>query len=87
MQRPWQFSLAHLLAGLAAMQVVCAASAGAFGELVQFLTLAMLILAAAAVLQLLFEGLVEWLVNSLAALAEAMPLEVRSRAGHSPRRC
>jgi hypothetical protein len=86
MQRPWQFSLAHLLAGLAAMQIVCAASAGAFGQLVQFLTLALLLLAAAAVLHLLVEGLFEWAVETLAALAEALPLEVRMHSGGARRR-
>ena len=84
--RRWQFSLAQLLAGLAAMQVLCAASAGAFGMLLQFLTLASLFLAAAALLHLLLEGVVEFAVESLAALAAAVPLEVRPPAAGLLRR-
>lgn len=77
MLRRCQCSLAQILAGLAAIQVVCAAAAGALGELLQLLTLAALALAAAAVLHLLGEGLIEAAIDGLATAAEKLPLDVR----------
>ena len=80
MRRPRQFSLAQLFAALLAFQVVCAAAAGAFGELIQFLTLAAVTLFLAAALHLIGEGLIEAATSSLAAAVEQLPLEVRCPA-------
>jgi len=80
MLRPRQFSLAQLLAALAALQVVCAAAAGAFGELIQWTTLATLALLFVAAVRLVAEGLIEIAVDGLAAALEQLPLETRSPA-------
>ena len=80
MLRPRQFSLAQLLAALAALQVACAAAAGAFGELVQLLTLGGVALLVAATLHLIGEGLIEVAADGLAAALDRLPLELRSPA-------
>jgi hypothetical protein len=86
MRRPLQFSLAHTLAALTAIQPLLAAAAGAFGELVQIVTWAVVLLIAAAAVHLLLESLLAGVLAALLAVADAMPLEVRPPAAGQLRR-